>query len=413
MKLTFTYILLVFTFFSAIAQQNIQNPIVDSLAQSKIIEKIDAERNATIFSFWRIFEDSTIINSSSKKLTPEQLIRAKQKYNSLNDLLAINQQNHKLHCQTGVLALTCGYNSNALRNFDSAVKLSPDTPLYYYGRAVANTKLKRRIEAITDFKKVIKLKATLSMPYDFLASLNYDLIRYKSALYHCNKALELRPDTPRYYHRRAVINLKLYDEEAAIDDLKTVKELDSDYAERTDVDYTLQCLLNKIEDSGANYYSSVNAASGSPAYFSNRGDLKRDAKRHKEAIIDYEKALVIDSTFSQAYYGIGMTYNLTEEYENAIIYIKTAITLDENFAKAYYSLGEIYLIIEKYNEAVTAFDSAVTKQEYFPTAYFKRGLAKEQLDQIESAERDLSQALKQRPYYPEAKKKLKKLRKKL
>ena len=412
MKFTYTLIFLLLTL-SFLSAQEVIKQSSDTLIQNQILEKIDANQEASIFEEEVLLQymlDNGIISQGEKYYRSK---RYKEAFHEFKKDLKNDSQNHRLHYKIGITAIYCKNNVLALKHFNDAINLAPDNFLYYYGRGLAKTILKNRFSAISDFKKSIKLNPSHGPSYEYLAALNYKLIRYESAMYYCNKTIEFMPNSARAYHRRAVTYIALNNKEAAIDDLQTAKKLDIEYANETEVNDLLQLLLDEIEDTGANYYSSIKVKSGTAAYYTNRGNLKLDAKRYKDAIIDYEKSISLDSMFAEAYHGIGQVYACIKDYPTAITYLKKAIELDESPDKSNYNLGKLYFDTEQYNKAILSFDKAIAIETHFPRAYFYRGLAKEELGQIVEAERDIAMTLKQKPYYPEAKKKLKKIQKKL
>lgn len=73
--------------------------------------------------------------------------------------------------------------------------------------------------------------------------------------------------------------------------------------------------------------------------YTNSGLIKSFLGNYSEAIIDYNKAIEIDSNNSIALNNRGYTYNLLGDYEKAIKDFNTAISLEESFAYALNNRG--------------------------------------------------------------------------
>ena len=70
-----------------------------------------------------------------------------------------------------------------------------------------------------------------------------------------------------------------------------------------------------------------------------RFQVKQD---YDPAILEYRKALEVDSTYVQAYLNLGVIYTEKEIYDEAIDAYKQAIRYFPLHTKAYYNLGWVY-----------------------------------------------------------------------
>lgn len=83
------------------------------------------------------------------------------------------------------------------------------------------------------------------------------------------------------------------------------------------------------------------------------GNVYRDYKNNTdEALINYLKALKLDSTNKLNYYNIAWSYNAKTNYREAIKYAVKALEIDNNYKPAYNELGHAYNQLKAYAECI-------------------------------------------------------------
>ena len=80
----------------------------------------------------------------------------------------------------------------------------------------------------------------------------------------------------------------------------------------------------------------------SAADFFYKGWEEDESGNYDEAITNYRKSIAIDSTHSETYYSLGVTYTNKRDIDAAILCYKRAIALNPNYAEAYCNLGVAY-----------------------------------------------------------------------
>ena len=106
----------------------------------------------------------------------------------------------------------------------------------------------------------------------------------------------------------------------------------------------------------------------------NRGLLYRGNKQDDLALKDYTRALEIEPTSATAYNNRGVLYRIKGQYELAISDYNNAIKIDPMFAGAYFNLGVIYHRYQnQYNQAVHFYSKAIETNPNYPDAYDNRG----------------------------------------
>jgi len=104
----------------------------------------------------------------------------------------------------------------------------------------------------------------------------------------------------------------------------------------------------------------------------------------EEAGMFYHKALDYDSTYAQAYVGLGSVYwnkqgwieYLTEDYmDSVLIFSEKALSFDNTLAKAYYQRGRYYTETNRPSDALREFDKVLELSPNDANAYRGRAVA--------------------------------------
>lgn len=108
------------------------------------------------------------------------------------------------------------------------------------------------------------------------------------------------------------------------------------------------------------------------------------------AIKLYERALVLDNTFYQAYYNIGSIYFAVDNYEKAIDYFKQAVKYNKKFAYGYYNIGCAYLELKEYNLARKNFEAAIKLNPEEPDYYYNLGYTYKKMSNVKRSEKAIN-----------------------
>ncbi|HEY2573219.1 MAG TPA: tetratricopeptide repeat protein, partial [Verrucomicrobiaceae bacterium] len=175
---------------------------------------------------------------------------------------------------------------------------------------------------------------------------------------------------------------------------------------------------------------------GNASAWNNRAMSLHELGRDEEAIVDYEKALEIDSSFATAYNGLGVVLEAKAEYaqamsrfrealqydprnarahnnlgnallqkgqvEEAALEIKKALEIQPDYADAHYSLGNIFLRSGRKDECLAEFKEAIKIRPEFVEAHVGLGVVLFQTGRYDDGIREMRDALKQRPNFDEA-----------
>ncbi len=117
--------------------------------------------------------------------------------------------------------------TEAISEFDKAIKESPDNPEVYYWRGRCYLYLKRYDNAIDDFKQTIELKPEHVEAYNNLGWIYGIKHEYKESVDYLSKSIELAPNNAWAYYTRARVYYEMGRIADAKSDLKRACELGS------------------------------------------------------------------------------------------------------------------------------------------------------------------------------------------
>lgn len=119
----------------------------------------------------------------------------------------------------------------------------------------------------------------------------------------------------------------------------------------------------------------------------------------EKAIESSLRALMYDSTLSEAYASLGLAYFNKGALEDAMAATQKAIELDPDNSIAYWSLGRIYHVTDRDREAADLFHRVLELNPDFYAAYADLGLVYERLGEKEKYEEILQKCLLFFPQY--------------
>jgi len=107
------------------------------------------------------------------------------------------------------------------------------------------------------------------------------------------------------------------------------------------------------------FVSNVRSNGGNPNSHYLLACYYQEKSRHKEALEEFKKVLLIDPNYVKAYNGMGVSYDLLGDFSRAIEYYNDALKLDPNLGYVYNNLGYSYLLQGNLDDAMTALKRAI------------------------------------------------------
>jgi len=91
------------------------------------------------------------------------------------------------------------------------------------------------------------------------------------------------------------------------------------------------------------------------------------------AMIDFRKALTLDSTNAIAYCNIGVIYGMEEVRDSAMMFFNKALQYDRYYEEALNNRGNLFYLKKQYDRAMNDFNIATLIKPYSPNAFNNRG----------------------------------------
>ena len=111
---------------------------------------------------------------------------------------------------------------DAIKNYDMAIKLSPQNSSLYQWRGRVKSAMKQYVDAIVDFDKAIEIDSKKSHVFYSRGLAKYSLQRYRESITDFDKAIEINPNYTNAYTLRAHAKHKLGQYSEAITDYSEV-----------------------------------------------------------------------------------------------------------------------------------------------------------------------------------------------
>ncbi len=99
------------------------------------------------------------------------------------------------------------------------------------------------------------------------------------------------------------------------------------------------------------------------------------------------KAIMYDSTLSEAYAALGLSYFFKGTFDESLVAVQKALSLDSNNFFAYWILGRIYFTTDKNHEAIEPFKKVVELNPDFYTAYVDLRMVYEKIGDKENLDK--------------------------
>ena len=273
---------------------------------------------------------------------------------ALNEIKNLKEQ--LKNAQTEIEKLQIQKNYNQISNDLSAED--------WFQKGEISYKLKEYENAIFNYLKTIELNPNYSFAYSRLGMVYGEKGMYKKAINYCKKGIKLQPNiTYNYASLGAVYCMAdIYDK--AIEIFRKSIEISPDgeiiftlgqvYQKNGNFNEAEKCYQKAIE-----YFIRNNRKSELAPIYSRMGQINI-SKNNEKAIEYYKKALNIDPKSFEANAGLGLIYDIKDDFNIALEYYKKAINFNPfnkdkysfNNDDLYCAMGRIYVSQNKFDESI-------------------------------------------------------------
>lgn len=292
--------------------------------------------------------------------------------------------------------------TEALADFEQAIKLDSTDSRFYAHRSMVYSKLKRYDDALDDLDVAVKIDPENSTAYNNRGNIYQELHQYKEAEVEFSYALQLDPNYAKAYYNRGLIyiNLKLYKQ--AIDDLDNAIRLEPTYAKAyLNRGKTFE-ELREYDNALFDFSQTIQLDPANAKAYYNRGVIYQNLQEYEKALNDYEQAIKLDPNYIDAYLNHGVVLENLQQYDKALTDYNRVIELDPSDAAAYNNRGYIYQIMHQYDKALSNYEQAIQLDPTFTAPYKNRGHTYFILQDYEKSLVDFSRSIKLDPSDPAA-----------
>jgi len=128
-----------------------------------------------------------------------------------------------------------------------------------------------------------------------------------------------------------------------------------------------------------------------------KGSALIELGKHKQAIINFKKALEINETSYQALNNLGNAYADIKNFQEALSYFDRAIELQPQYAESYNGRGSVLLDLDASNDALTNFEKALSLAPQHADALNGFGAALAKLNRTQEAIESIQSAISLNP----------------
>jgi len=317
---------------------------------------------------------------------------------------------------SGKVYMQLGEYDKAVEQFKEEIRASPDNVSAYVllGRAYATTSPRQFEEACKSFDKAMEISPSTmdnefkKQPYYYWAiyfnagASHVKMEGWEMARKRLVQATKIEPDTATTYKSLAWAYRNLDQKDSVIatynkvielapQDINTRVDLARFYMDERNYRDAIPVLQKTVEldstNSDAFYLLGV-------SYSFEAADTTEDVKNeyNTKALKYFKKSTDIDPQNQDAYYNWGMLLYRQKKYEEAIEPFKKAVELVPDDKEAITFLGAAYLMSKQYEETVEAYTKAIELDPDDPELYINRASAYWQLKMKDKADADIRRA---------------------
>ena len=408
--------------FSTVSYEDLNKPVKELLIQRRLWKwapsglnnRIVAQQSVLVFGEGRIdrsYHEEIRIAAAYKKDILETLGKSfginEQKL--FNDLAGFAQNNahdqpYEPLSAERLFSLSIAFQQRgeyrqAIENYDGAIELDPQNPVFYNNRGTTKAALGEFRGAIADLDKAIELNPQYAAAYNNRGGAKNALGDRQGAIMDFGRAIDLDPADAGAYNNRGVAKIGLDDLQGAIADYNSSIELDPRNAFAYNNRGKTRRKMGDHQGAIADYDKAAELSPNFADIYNNRGVAKGDLGDFRGAIADLDIAIELNPKYAAAYYVRGAAKRALGDRQGAIADLDRAIELKPEYADAYYERGAAKRELGDFREAIINFDKAIELDPKCAKAYYNRGLAKRAMGDEVGAEEDFDMASKIDPSF--------------
>jgi tetratricopeptide (TPR) repeat protein len=300
------------------------------------------------------------------------------------------------YCNRGIAYYELGDMKNALRDFQSAVKLDPKDPVSWTNLANSLDSFDRYSEALDACNKALLAdpnheKALIERAYIYRMTKKYD-----KSLGDLQTALRLVPKDPWVFSGLGNTYLATKAYQKAVDNFTHSIELQpTEGAYDGRVQAYIE--LNRTDQAEADARAILKINPKYELAYFRLGLIYSQRKMHQQAESNYLKCLELNPQEYNADFNLANQYWFLGEYDQAINFYSKYLAAYPGDAETLYDLGRCYAANNQFEKAIANFNQVLAKQPQDAATIWERGKAYEAIGQEKQAVEAYTSLLSMRP----------------
>lgn len=148
----------------------------------------------------------------------------------INQAIRLDPNSASAYRRLGLAYHYSGRRTDAISAFNQAIRLKPDYAEAYYGLSLSYFELERYTESINASRQAIRLNPAYLQAHIILGDVQGRLNRFSEAAMSFKQAIRIKPDEAYAHYRLGMTYVMLTLTEAALNEYKILRNLDSDLA---------------------------------------------------------------------------------------------------------------------------------------------------------------------------------------
>lgn len=259
--------------------------------------------------------------------------------------------------------------TEAIVQFDLAIKADATYFEAYLDRGRANVELGKTDLAMADFSKTISLNPKYAPGYFYRAKLNAQLGNDQPAIADYTEAIRLNPDITESYVSRGMLYVKTNQQTAALADFNKAITMDAKNAEVFYQRGLLYRDMNKLTEALADFTKATTLSPAMGRAFFEEGKIHATQKKNDLAVAEFSKAITLGETGEAVYKCRANAYLALNNDAEALKDLSYLIeVLHSKDADVFRSRGDLYSKQKNYPLAIRDYNRALTfKKDDIPT----------------------------------------------
>jgi spermidine synthase len=183
--------------------------------------------------------------------------------------------------------------------------------------------------------------------------------KHEEAISHYKRAIKLKPDYAEAYSNLGAAMVAEGKNEEAISHYKMAIKLKPDYAAAHNNLGTALRRIGKTREAVSHYRTAIKLKPDYTGAHNNLGTALRKIGKIEEAISHYKMAIKINPDYADAHFSLGNALLAKGKNEEAISHYKMAIKINPDYAVAHNNLGNALLNMERISEAASHYKMAI------------------------------------------------------